>query len=575
MGYLVYAYYSISPTRYYKDDSCWNPDLKSKTTEDIISIGSFMEVFVLDQYVLVRKILPVTAAVPHPHMTRPRPAKIVITKPHSPPKRHINRIPSPKPSNFPPKVITVQAPMRNKADLEDQSLDDLFNNLKIYEAEFKSSSSTSHTTQNIAFVSSHNTDSTNESVSAIASVSTANVDDLEEMDLKWQMAMLTMRARRFLQRTGRNLGANRTTSIGFDMSKVECYNCHRRGHFAREYMSPRDTRNKDTQRRNVPVETSTSNALVSQCDGVGSYDWSFQADEEPTNYALMAFTSSSSTSSSGSDSLEPVEARLVVYQQNENVFEEDIKLLKLDVMLRGNALVELRKKFEKSKKERDELKLTLENFHTSLKNLVFDYDELNSSESDVSVPTSPVHDRYKLGDGYHAVPLSYTGTFMPFNPDLFFHDASTASLMPISLKIGFLTHKMNLRPVEHPTQAENLRKATHKSRGHKHSSVLTRSRLVPVNAVRPVTTVVSQTYVKHQRPVNHVVNKAHSPIRRPINHRPSPKNSNFHQKVTTVKDKQVNVVHGAMENWGNPRQALKDKDVIDSGCSRHMTRNIS
>nr|GEX11313.1 hypothetical protein [Tanacetum cinerariifolium] len=90
-----------------------------------------------------------------------------------------------------------------------------------------------------------------------------DADDLEEMDLKWQMAMLTMTARRFLQRTRRNLGANGTTSIGFDMSKVECYNCHRRGHFARKCRSPKDTRNKEPQRRNVPVETSTSNALVS------------------------------------------------------------------------------------------------------------------------------------------------------------------------------------------------------------------------------------------------------------------------------------------------------------------------
>nr|GEV83920.1 hypothetical protein [Tanacetum cinerariifolium] len=130
-----------------------------------------------------------------------------------------------------------------------------------------------------------------------------NADDLEEMDLKWQMAMLTIRAMRFLQRTERNLGVNETTSIEFDMSKVECYNCYRRGHFARECRSPRDTRNKDTQKRNVPVETSTSNALVSQCDGVGSYDWSFQAGEEPTNYGLMAFTSSSSSSSDN----EPVE----------------------------------------------------------------------------------------------------------------------------------------------------------------------------------------------------------------------------------------------------------------------------
>nr|GFD16547.1 ribonuclease H-like domain-containing protein [Tanacetum cinerariifolium] len=93
-----------------------------------------------------------------------------------------------------------------------------------------------------------------------------DVDDLEEMDLKWQMAMLTMRARRFFQKTGRNLGANETTSIGFDMSKVKCYNCHKRGHFARECKSPKDTRRNvpvETQRRNALVETSTSNALVS------------------------------------------------------------------------------------------------------------------------------------------------------------------------------------------------------------------------------------------------------------------------------------------------------------------------
>nr|GFB94965.1 hypothetical protein [Tanacetum cinerariifolium] len=90
-----------------------------------------------------------------------------------------------------------------------------------------------------------------------------DADDLKEMDLKWQMAMLTMRARRFLQMTRRNLGANGTTSIGFDMSKVECYNCHMIGHFTRKCRSPKDTRNKDAQRRNVSVETSTSNALVS------------------------------------------------------------------------------------------------------------------------------------------------------------------------------------------------------------------------------------------------------------------------------------------------------------------------
>ncbi|GKD59141.1 ribonuclease H-like domain-containing protein [Tanacetum coccineum] len=55
MSYLVRAYYSISPTRYYKDDSCWSADLKSNTTEDVISIGSFMEVLVLNHYGIKRE----------------------------------------------------------------------------------------------------------------------------------------------------------------------------------------------------------------------------------------------------------------------------------------------------------------------------------------------------------------------------------------------------------------------------------------------------------------------------------------------------------------------------------------
>nr|GFA03231.1 ribonuclease H-like domain-containing protein [Tanacetum cinerariifolium] len=116
---------------------------------------------------------------------------------------------------------------RNKVDLEEQSLDDLFN------------------------------------ISAAASVSAIcaklHVSSLPNVDsLSNVMAMLTMRARRFLQKTGINLGDNRPTSIGFDMSKVECYNCHRKGHFDREYRSPKDSRKPgaaDPLRRTVPVET--------------------------------------------------------------------------------------------------------------------------------------------------------------------------------------------------------------------------------------------------------------------------------------------------------------------------------
>ncbi|GKF43396.1 hypothetical protein Tco_0129948, partial [Tanacetum coccineum] len=87
-----------------------------------------------------------------------------------------------------------------------------------------------------------------------------HLDDLEEMDLRWQMVMLTIRARRFLKNTERNLTVNGNETIEFDKSKVECYNCHKR----------------ENTRRVVPVETTTSNALVS-CDGSG-YNWSDQAE---------------------------------------------------------------------------------------------------------------------------------------------------------------------------------------------------------------------------------------------------------------------------------------------------------
>nr|GEV45452.1 putative ribonuclease H-like domain-containing protein [Tanacetum cinerariifolium] len=121
-------------------------------------------------------------------------------------------------------------------------------------------------------------------------------DDLEEMDLHWKMAMLTIRARSFIKRIDRNLDIS-GQKISFDRSKVECFNCHKNVRFARECRAPKNQENRGREygRKTVPVENPTENALIAQ-DGIGGYDWSYQAEEEhPTNYALMELTSSGSS----------------------------------------------------------------------------------------------------------------------------------------------------------------------------------------------------------------------------------------------------------------------------------------
>ncbi|GKB03613.1 ribonuclease H-like domain-containing protein [Tanacetum coccineum] len=231
---------------------------------------------------------------------------------------------------------------------------------------------------------------------------------------------------------------NGTETIRFDKSKVECYNCHKRGHFARECKTPRnqENRNMESTRRSVPVETTTSNTLIS-CDGLGDYDWSDQAEDGSTNFALMAYSSTSSNSEVSTDSncsssclenvkilkeqneqllkdlrtsklnaiayktgLEFIEARLLVYKKKESVYEEDIKVLKCEIYLREVAIIELRRKLELAQKQKDEIQLTVENFENSSKNLnkLLDYQ---------------IVDKCKIGLGYNVVPPPYTGNFMP------------------------------------------------------------------------------------------------------------------------------------------------------------------
>nr|GEW17116.1 hypothetical protein [Tanacetum cinerariifolium] len=255
-----------------------------------------------------------------------------------------------------------------------------------------------------------------------------HLDDLEEMDLKWQMAMLTIRAKRFVKNTGNKLNLNRNKTVAFDKTKVECYNCHKRGHFTRECRAPRaqDNKNKESTRRNVPVEFTNSSDLVS-CDELGGYDWSDQAKKGP-NYALMEYSTSSSNSEVSTDSnclkpclitietlkyqneqllkdlkkselmvlgyeagLKSVEERLEFFKTNESIYSEDIKKLKFEIHCNEITIRDLRKKLETVQREKDGIQITVEklkNASKSLDKLIDSQIVENCKKGDVSSNTA-------------------------------------------------------------------------------------------------------------------------------------------------------------------------------------------
>ncbi|GKD14058.1 hypothetical protein Tco_1198465 [Tanacetum coccineum] len=103
---------------------------------------------------------------------------------------------------------------RNKAGIDYLDIDDLYNNIKVFEADIKCSSGSSSNSQNVAFLSAKDTNSSNESTLDDEDLEQIDHDDLEEMDLKWQVAMLSMRVKRFYKKTGRKLIFNGKEPVG-------------------------------------------------------------------------------------------------------------------------------------------------------------------------------------------------------------------------------------------------------------------------------------------------------------------------------------------------------------------------
>ncbi|GJW05882.1 ribonuclease H-like domain-containing protein [Tanacetum coccineum] len=519
------------------------------------------------------------------------------------------------------------------------SVDDLYNNLKVYEPEVKGMSSSSLNTQNMAFVSfsNNNTSSSNEADNAAHGVTTASTqvntaystntdnlsdavicsffasqpnspqlahenlqqihpDDIEEMDLRWQMAMLTMRARRFLKNIGRKLTVNGNETISFDKSKVECYNCYKRRHFARECRAPRnqDNKNKEISRRSVPAETSTSTSLVS-CDGLGGYDWSDQAEEGP-NYALMAYSSSSSDLENKFENAFNSLNKLIECQIVDNCkkclgYEKynavpppytgnfmpptpDLSFTGLDEFV-NKPVVENKKSDEEVSKvvRKSDDSLIIENWMS------------NSEEENVSQTKiekrhdKPSFDHLQVDCNYHQKQFQ-----------------NQRMVKPIWNNTQRVNHQ-NFAKKTHPCAKKNMVPRV----------VLMKSGLVSINIARQVNAAHSKTTVNATRPMSYLSKTTHSTVKRPIHKNTTFKNSNINQRVNTVRDKKFNtarpkaVVNAVKGNNVNAIKAsacwvwkpktkvldhvskhnsasitLKKFDYIDAqGRSKHMTGNMS
>ncbi|GJS18988.1 hypothetical protein Tco_0413460 [Tanacetum coccineum] len=584
---------------------------------------------------------------------------------------------------------------RNKPDLDIMSFDDLHNNFKIVEQEIKRTTTTSSSSisQNMVFVltpSSTNEVNTGYRVStssfqvntASIQVNTANLsdatvytflanqlnrshlvnedleqiheDDLEEMDLKWQLALLSMRARR------------------------EC-----RG--------PRNQdgryKNQDSTIKIVNMEDTSSKAMVAIYE-VG-FDWSYMAEDEvPTNMALMALLDSevytdktcSKTCLKNYETLKKqnddlrielnkskfnlatykrrlatIEEQLVFYKKNEVIFCDQIVVLKRDISFKDAKISVLKSELEKLKKDKESNQLKIENFDNTFKCL----DKLIGSQ---------IVDKSKKGlgyDSYHAVPPPPTRMFSPPKLDLSYSGLeefkqpefegygpktsenvsdniydeirnNISDLLVEELVSNDKLEKKVVSPTVSKSPRGNQRKSqllgseflmynkacfvcgsfdyvqaaykyhqrerlvtgnnytrvnynyTHRKTyltAHRNmvpKAVLMKSGLRPLNTTRTIHTSYPKTIVYSTRPKSCFSKLVQSTVRRPIQMKKALTNRNINQKfyttkgkVNTVKSKAVNTTtpHSAVVNDGHPQN--EDQGYVDSGCSNHMTGNMS
>ncbi|GJS31518.1 ribonuclease H-like domain-containing protein [Tanacetum coccineum] len=347
-------------------------------------------------------------------------------------------------------------------------------------------------------------------------------DDLEAMDLNWQFYLLSMRAKRYYQRIGKKIFINANDTAGYDKSKVECFNCHKMRHFARECRAPRNKegqfRNQDNTRKQGNNEDISSNAMLA-IDGVG-FDWSDMTKEQCDDL-IVKLNQTEFTAATYKRGLATVEEQLITYRKNEVLFSEEVAVLKREVACKDYEINVL-----KTSKDLDKL----------LGSQITDKSKKGLGYSAVPPPHPLIYNRPKKLD------LSYSGLDEFKEPEFKAYGSEVSKQ-----ESNVVCDKKS------DDSKENSDDSLVKEQVSKDTSSFVESSLnVDKETVFPV-----DKKVEFVKPKNH-----EKPVKKSVRPRAGNTARSYTGPVNAVRAK-----------GDKPQQ--NDIGFVDSGCSRHMTRNIA